>query len=127
MKIRFYRNSSSLRGVFNWNKRIKNRNGTVIKIYDKGLAGCVLVRKNWIYSLVVNPSKRNQGYGKKLLKEAENLISKNYKDSYLIPQDNDLDLRDYYINQGYVGFIGNEPGYEEEDKTWWEMHKDLTC
>ena len=125
MKIRFYKNYSHHRSVLNWKKKIKNKEGTIIKIYDKGLAGCVLVKKNWIYSLIVNPSKRNKGYGKKLLQEAEKLISKKYKESYLTPQDNDPSLRDYYSNLGYVGFDCNEPGYEEEDKTWWEMHKQL--
>ena len=126
MDIRKYTANVSFRAVSNWNKkcRFKNKKATIFKIYGRGhlIASCYIAN-NWIYNLVVNPKYRNKGYGKALLKEAEKEILKKYKTVNLTPQDNDPKLREFYSKLGYSGFTGNEPGYEEEDKTWWVMTK----
>lgn len=124
MKIKFY-NSGSFRKASNWNRRNKTSNGTIIKIRDKGkLLGSVFVRKNWIWSLVVNPKYRGIGIGRVLLNQAEKVIKKNYKIAYLIPMDNEEWLRKWYIKNGYSASTDSYK-YEEEDKTSWIMIKPL--
>lgn len=100
-------------------------NGTPIIIKEKEIIASCYVRNNFIYSLVVNPKYRRMGYGSKLLKLAEEQIKKNYKCSKVVPQDNDLKLRDYYSKNGYLGFSKSETDYIDEDKYWWIMWKKL--
>lgn len=128
MRIRKYNlRQTSIRRVCDFSERIHlHKDGVVLKLYDKGsiLLGQVIVWEgNWISYLVVNPKYRGKGYGKKLIALAEKEIFKKYKTAKLIPQDNDESLRLFYSKLGYSGFLKSEPGYEEEDKSWWEMTK----
>ena len=106
---------------------MKNSNfNLIIKLYNKGvLLGSLCIKENWIYNLVVNPKFRFNGYGKKLIKKAEKIISRKYKTINLTPQDNDESLRLFYSKLGYSGYDETSPGYEEEDKSWWVMSKCL--
>lgn len=127
MKIKSYKSNQTSYRSLDWSRKKKNDNfDLVVKIYNKGsLLGSLCIRENWIYNLVVNPKFRFNGYGRKLIKEAEKIIGKKYKTINLTPQDNDESLRLFYSKLGYSGFNKNTPGYEEEDKTWWKMFKCL--
>ena len=111
---------------FNWVQSYELKSGLLVRLYDSGLKAQCIIKENCIYSLVVNPKYRKLGYGKKCLKKAEQIISQKYNTAFLIPQDNDNNLRNYYSKLGYIGYTGNEVGYEAEDKAWWWMHKELT-
>ena len=128
MKVKVYKNQR-IRSVVDWKKTYYPIDipDNVIKIRNKGeLIGSCFIRGCFIYGLVVNPKYRKNGYGKILLSKAEKLIKKHgYDKSMLVPQDNEPKLRKYYSACGYTGYSGNEPGYEEEDKTWWVMKKIL--
>ena len=130
MKIKLYSKSNQrVRSIINWKKTYHPivDPEVVFKLRNKGeLIGSCYIVKDFIYSLVVNPKYRKNGYGRKLLSAAEKTIKKNgFKKAKLIPQDNEPKLRKYYSSCGYFGFNGNEIGYEEEDKTWWVMEKEL--
>ena len=115
----------TVRSVYDWNKKIKVVNGTVLKLREKGsLVGACYVRGNYVYNLCVNPKYRKRGYGEILLKMAEKEIAKTRYDKMLVtPADNELKLRKWYERLGFSGHSEDEPGYEEEDKEWWVMRK----
>jgi len=127
MKIKKYKSNQTSYRSLDWSRKKSNDNfDFIVKLYNKGsLFGSLCIRENWIFNLVVNPKFRFNGYGKKLIKEAEKIIKKKYKTVNLTPQDNDESLRLFYSKLGYSGFNENTPGYEEEDKTWWIMSKCL--
>ena len=126
MKIKVYKSNQTSYRSLDWSRKKNINFDSILKIYNKGsLLGSLCIRENWIYNLVVNPKFRFNGYGKKLIKEAEKIISKKYKTINLTPQDNDESLRLFYSKLGYSGFNENTPGYEKEDKTWWKMFKCL--
>ena len=124
MRIKFYKNKTRARSIFNWNKSFKKN--FFLKLKNKSnLIGTCYLKDGFIYSLVINPKYRNKGYGKLLLKAAEIRLRKlNYKMVKLIPQDNDDSLREFYSKQGYIG-LDKHPDYEEENKEWWIMYKKL--
>lgn len=108
-----------------WKTSHKAKKGTIIKLYDKhNLVGNCLIESNWIYSLVINPKYRNNGYGSKLLEIAEKEIFKKYDAVCLIPQDNKTELREFYSKNNYVGFSLTEQEEHEGEKDYWMMWKD---
>lgn len=128
MRVKISKNER-VRSIFNWKSyRPIKKPDLIFKLRDKGnLIGSCYIIENFIYGLVINPVYRGNGYGKLLLNKVEKEIRKNgYKSARLIPQDNEPKLRKYYSNLGYIGYSGNEDGFEEEDKTWWIMEKILT-
>jgi len=127
MKIKSYKSIQTSYRSLDWSRKKSNDNfDFIIKLYNKGsLLGSLCIRENWIYNLVVNPKFRLNGYGKKLINEAEKIICRKYKTVNLTPQDNDESLRLFYLKLGYSGYDETTPGYEEEDKTWWVMSKCL--
>lgn len=129
MKIKQYKNKNQRVRSINWKKSYHPivDPEVVFKLRNKGeLIGSCYIVKDFIYSLVVNPKYRKNGYGRRLLLAAEKAIKRNgFKKAKLIPQDNEPKLRKYYSKFGYTGHDVNEPGYEEEDKFWWVMEKDI--
>ena len=121
---KFKSNQIRLRNL-DWKTSHKAKKGLIIKLYDKhNLIGNCLIQDNWIYSLVINPKFRNQGYGSKLLKIAEKEILKKEKCVCLIPQDNKPNLRNFYSKNGFVGFSTTEQLEHDGEKDYWLMWKD---
>jgi N-acetylglutamate synthase-like GNAT family acetyltransferase len=128
LKVKFY-NSGRIRYISNWKCKYKPKanNVMIVKLRKKGeLLGSCYISNSYIWGLVVNPKYRNRGYGGIILNAVEKEAKKlGYKKLFLIPQDNEPKLRRYYSKFGYTGHDVNEPGYEEEDKSWWVMEKDI--
>ena len=114
-----------VRNVKNWDiSKTLTDESTVIQIFenDSELIGCCSVKGRWIFNLIVNPNKRGLGYGKKLLKTAEDIIAKNYDYSALVPEDNNEQLRKYYSSAGYIPMPGE---FLEDDLFNWVMIKEF--
>jgi len=128
MKIKIYTCSQSVRSIRNgWNsKYIPSRVDYIIKLRDRGnLLGVCYLRENTLYGLIVNPNFRGKGYGKILIEAAEKIVKKKFKELKLTPKDNNPKLRKYYESLGFVSFTNKEKCFEEEDKSWWVMTKQL--
>lgn len=117
-------NPVSIRSL-DWFKYKLKEEAIVIKLRDKGkLIGNCYIKENIIYGLVIKSQYRKNNYGKILLDKACKMIWKKYKTAKLIPQDNEIKLRNYYSKLGFKGYSKTDKGYEEEDKEWWWMWKD---
>ena len=100
-----YKTASNLnvRSTKNWNnKRKLSMEATrILAFLDSEVVGQIVVCKNWIYYLTVNPKYRGVGIGSKLLKKAEKLIAKDFMFATLHPQDDNEDLIEFYLAKGY--------------------------
>lgn len=91
-------------------RRITYFDCTVVRYWNDDLTDLIaqaVVRKNFIYYVVVNPNYRKQGFGSKLIKDAIVMIP---GDVYLSPQDNDENLINFYKKLGFEIHSKNKLG-----------------
>ena len=108
--------NQKLHGVRDWNEIFRvNKNYTVLRVRkNKKLLGQVAIDfvedEAWIYFLAVNPGKRGNGIGTRLMKKAEKFIKRTgIKYIFLRPQkDFETKLVPWYEELGYERLYRDE-------------------
>lgn len=91
-------------------RRITYFDTTVVRYWNDDLTELIaqaVIRKNFIYYVVVNPNYRKQGFGSKLIKDVVAMIP---GDVYLSPQGNEKSLINFYKKLGFEIHSKNELG-----------------
>ena len=87
-------------------KKIKQSPDTIIvAVEDKRVVGTVVIVPDFfpfLFRLVVHPDFRKRGIGRKLMQKGEEILrSKGYDHVNILVASNDLELQEYYQQQGY--------------------------